>query len=57
MSAKLLIKVTENKDGLSVWMDARKNWLASKKEKDAVTFIRTIMHEILIQLKEKQDQP
>jgi hypothetical protein len=57
MSAKLLIRVTENKDGLEVRMDARKNWFASNGEKDAVTFIRTFLHEMLIQLKEKQGQP
>jgi hypothetical protein len=57
MSAKLLIRVTENKDGLNVELGSKRNWFASKEEEGCVVFIRSLLHEMLIQLKEKQGQP
>lgn len=53
MSVKVVVKITETKDGSKFHID-RKNWFPTKIEHDAAVWLCTSIRDTLLALKEKE---
>jgi len=53
MSVKVVVKITEKKDGSKFHID-KKNWFPTKIEHDAAVWLCTSIRDTLLALKEKE---